>query len=145
MVVVINLDGVQAFGSPADMVSLGGQSSLDAELERIARLNGRAFAVRDSALCYYSDQGPFAVAGVPAIFPASGQLPVEGNKTIRERFTRSLERIHQASDGVQDDWDLTGAAQDAFMGLQLGYSVVHSNTKPEWNSDSTWTIVVRKR
>jgi Peptidase family M28/PA domain len=143
-VAVINLDGVQAFGSPADMVSLGGQSSLDAELERIVRLNGRVFAVRDSALYYYSDQAPFAVAGVPAIFPASGQLPVEGNKTIRERFTRSLERIHQPSDEVQDDWDLTGAAQDALMWLQLGYSVAQSNTKPEWNSDSIWRTI-RKR
>jgi hypothetical protein len=54
----INLDGVQAFGSPADMVSVGGQSSLDAELERIARLNGRVFAVLDSALYYQLRPSP---------------------------------------------------------------------------------------
>jgi Zn-dependent M28 family amino/carboxypeptidase len=128
-VAVINLDAIQAFGSPADMVSVGGQSSLDAELE---------------GLYYYSDQAPFAAAGVPAIFPASGQLPVESNKTIRERFTRSLLCIHQPCDEVQNDWDLTGAAQDAFMWLQLGYNVAQSNTKPEWNSDSIWRTF-RKR
>jgi hypothetical protein len=143
-VAVINLDAIQAFGRPADMVSLGGQSSLDEELGRIARSNGRTFAVPDSANYYNSDQAPFAIAGVPAIFPASGYLPMEGNKAIRERFAKSLTCIHQPCDEVQSDWDLTGAADDAFMWLQLGYSVAQSEKKPEWNSDSIWRTVRRR-
>ena len=142
-VAVINLDAIQVFGSPADMVSVGGQTSLDAELGRIARSNGRTFAVPDSAFYYNSDQAPFAIAGVPAIFPGSGYLPIEGNKAIRERYAKSLRCVHQPCDEVQNDWDLTGAAEDAFMWLQLGYTVAQSNAKPEWNSDSIWRTVRR--
>ena len=107
-VAVINLDGLQPFGRTSDLGSVGGQSSLDRDLGALAKSSGRDFAVTNSPLFYGSDQAPFAITGVPAIFVASGDTDLKGTTIIQEKLTEAGKCIHQPCDVPHDDWDLSG-------------------------------------
>ncbi|HEX8077141.1 MAG TPA: hypothetical protein VF511_04955, partial [Chthoniobacterales bacterium] len=39
---------------------------------------------------------------------------------------------HQPSDQVNPDWDLSGAAEDLGLLLEVGYEVANGNKFPEW-------------
>jgi hypothetical protein len=143
-IAVINLDALQPFGRTSDLESVGGQSSLDRDLGALAKAGGRVFAVTNSPLFYSSDQAPFAIAGVPAIFVASGDTDLKGTTMIQEKLAEAGKCIHQPCDVPHDDWDLTGSAEDTQLWFRLGYMVAQGSTEPGWNDDSLWKPVREK-
>jgi Zn-dependent M28 family amino/carboxypeptidase len=138
----INLDGGNVWGVTSDLISSGyGLSTLDEVLAGAAAANGRTFideAIDDGSLFFSSDQIEFAKAGIPAVFPFSGNnyvgKPAELGVT---RWTAYGERdYHQVSDEIRPDWDLSGAVEDARWLTIASYRVAEADARPQWKPGS---------
>jgi Zn-dependent M28 family amino/carboxypeptidase len=137
----INLDGGNAWGLTADLITTGfGMSTLDETLEDAARLQGRTFVrepIDDGSLYFSSDQIEFAKVGIPAAFPFSGYEYVGKPKDFgQSKWEAYSADYHQVTDHVKPDWDLTGAAEDAEWLLIAGHLVAESVRRPEWKAGS---------
>lgn len=138
----INLDGGNVWGLTSDLITTGyGLSTLDEALGEAARLQGRTFvneALDDGSLYFASDQVEFALAGIPAVFPFSGNTYVGKPKEFGEARWAAYSRkdYHKVTDEVQSDWNLSGAAEDARWLLIAGYNVADAGTRPEWKRGS---------
>ncbi len=115
----INIDGVNFWGKTSDVISIGmGQSSLDDLLVDVARSHGRTVgpdAEPEKGYYYRSDHFEFAKQGVPALDPDAGQKaigkPADYAQKKRDEYTEK--NYHKVSDEIKQDWDLSGAVEDA--------------------------------
>jgi Zn-dependent M28 family amino/carboxypeptidase len=138
----INLDVVNFWGRTSDIISIGmGQSTLDDLLVDLARAKGRTVgpdAEPEKGYYYRSDHFEFAKQGVPAIDPKGGRhcidRPADYAQKKQDDYTQR--NYHKVSDEVKADWDLSGAAEDARLMLELGYRVAEGDRFPEWKPDS---------
>jgi Zn-dependent M28 family amino/carboxypeptidase len=126
------------WGRTLDVINYGPTgTSLDSILAAVAETSGRAISPDPTPEERYferSDQYPFAMAGVPAIFPAPGTRYVGrpdgyGSAKLEEY---SKHDYHQASDEVRADWDLSGIAQEVRLLAQVGYEVAQWSGRPVW-------------
>jgi Zn-dependent M28 family amino/carboxypeptidase len=138
----INLDVINLWGRTSDMISIGmGQSALDDLLVNVARQRGRTVGPDDEpekGYYYRSDHFEFAKQGVPALDPKGGRKyldkPPDYGKKKQDEYTQK--DYHKVSDQVKPDWDLSGAAEDAKVILEVGYRVAQADRFPEWKPDS---------
>jgi Zn-dependent M28 family amino/carboxypeptidase len=137
-VAVINIDGINQWGRTKDMTVIGlGASQLDDYLREAATEQGRTLRPdpeSEKGYYYRSDHFNFARKGVPALYTDTG-IEFEGKDanfgtTKRDEYTSR--DYHRPSDEVKDDWDLTGAVDDARLMLAVGYRVANASTWPEW-------------
>jgi Zn-dependent M28 family amino/carboxypeptidase len=138
----INLDVTNLWGKTRDVISIGmGQSTLDDLLVEVAGAHGRSVgpdAEPEKGYYYRSDHFEFAKEGVPALDPKGGRQYIGkpddyAQKKINE-YTRN--DYHKVSDEVKPDWDLSGAAEDARLMLELGQRIDSRDGFPEWKPDS---------
>jgi Zn-dependent M28 family amino/carboxypeptidase len=138
----INLDVINLWGPTTDIISIGmGQTTLDDRLIAIAGAHGRTVAPdADPEKGYYfrSDHFEFAKQGVPAIDPKGGRQYVgkSGDFGKRKQEEYTAKDYHKPSDEVKPDWDLSGAAEDIKLLVELGYSVAQEPQYPEWKPSS---------
>jgi len=138
----INLDGGNAWGVTADLITTGyGLSTLDEFLAEAARQQGRKFineAIDNGGLYFASDQIEFAKVGIPACFPFSGSEYIGKPKDWGDKKWEAYSDndYHKVSDDVKPDWDLSGAAEDAKWLLITGYNVAEAQKPPEWKAGS---------
>ncbi len=134
----INLDAGNVWGRTKDVNNLGyGLTTLDDVLAETAKTQKRVFArepFADGAYFFLSDQIEFARAGIPAVFPGSGNnyigKPADfGDKKWGDYGEKDY---HQVSDEVKADWDMSGAVEDTQWLLQVGYRVAQAKRFPEW-------------
>jgi Zn-dependent M28 family amino/carboxypeptidase len=138
----INLDVINLWGRTSDVVSIGmGQSTLDDLLVEIARSRGRTVgpdAEPEKGYYYRSDHFEFAKQGVPALDPKAGRKylnkPADYAKQKQDEYTQK--DYHKVTDEVKPDWDLTGAADDLKLILEVGYRVAQGDRFPQWKPDS---------
>jgi Zn-dependent M28 family amino/carboxypeptidase len=138
----INLDVINLWGRTSDLVSIGmGQSTLDDLLVEVARSHGRTVgpdAEPEKGYYYRSDHFEFAKQGVPALDPKAGRKylnkPADYAKQKQDEYTQK--DYHKVSDEVKPDWDLTGAAEDLKIILEVGYRVAQADRFPQWKPDS---------
>jgi Zn-dependent M28 family amino/carboxypeptidase len=138
----INIDGVNFWGKTSDVISIGmGQSSLDDLLVDVARSHGRTVgpdAEPEKGYYYRSDHFEFAKQGVPALDPDAGQKalgkPADYAQKMRDEYTEK--NYHKVSDEIKQDWDLSGAVEDARLLLEVGDRVADADTIPHWKPDS---------
>jgi Zn-dependent M28 family amino/carboxypeptidase len=138
----INIDGVNFWGKTSDVISIGmGQSSLDDLLVDVARSHGRTVgpdAEPEKGYYYRSDHFEFAKQGVPALDPDAGQKaigkPADYAQKKRDEYTEK--NYHKVSDEIKQDWDLSGAVEDARLLLEVGDRVADADTIPHWKPDS---------
>jgi hypothetical protein len=134
----INIDGMNIWGRTRDVSVIGlGKSSLDQTIVELATAQGRTVkpdALSDRGFFYRSDQLSFARAGVPAAYFASGHdfigRPEGWGREQSEAWERT--HYHQPSDEVSDEWDLSGAVEDARLYFQLGVVVANAAHLPTW-------------
>jgi Zn-dependent M28 family amino/carboxypeptidase len=134
----INMDVMNLWGRTEDVTSVGyGNSTLDDVLTTLARARGRTVgpdAEPEKGMFYRSDHFEFAKLGVPALDPKAGTLyrgkPADYGIAKRAEYT--AKDYHKPSDEVKDDWDLSGAAEDAQLLLDVGRQVANTEAFPEW-------------
>ena len=134
----INVDGVNIWGRTRDVIAIGlGKSSLDDWIRALAAVQGRevvADPFPDRGSFYRSDQLSFARIGVPAAYLKPGtralDRPPGWAREQQDRFVAA--HYHQPSDELRDDWDLSGAVEDARILFWLGAKVASTPTLPAW-------------
>ena len=134
----INLDVINLWGPTSDLISIGmGNSTLDDLLVEIAKQHGRTVrpdADPEKGYYFRSDHFEFAKQGVPALDPKGGReyvgKPADFGQKKQDEYT--AKDYHKVSDQVKPDWDLSGAAEDARLLVELGYRVAQSDRYPEW-------------
>jgi Zn-dependent M28 family amino/carboxypeptidase len=114
-----------------------GKSSLDRIVESIADRQGRTVRpdqFPDRGHFYRSDQYSLAKVGVPAIYLDTGTdfvgRPEGWGRERIEEWERT--HYHQPSDEVRDDWDLSGAVEDARLLFHAGLRVARDPELPAW-------------
>jgi Zn-dependent M28 family amino/carboxypeptidase len=137
-VAVINVDTVNAWGRTKDLTVIGlGASQLDDYLRAAATEQGRVLRPdpeSEKGFYYRSDHFNFAKKGVPALYTDAG-VDYEGkdpNYGRQKRDEYTNRDYHSPSDEVKDDWDLTGAVEDARLLMAVGYRVANASQWPEW-------------
>jgi len=144
---VVNMDGVNVWGRTRDIVFVGkGSSTLDEIVEGAAREQGRTVKPDpepEKGFFYRSDHFNFAKQGVPAFYPNRGieyvGKPNGYGLELRAKYT--AEDYHKPSDQVKDNWDLSGAAEDAKLFLLVGYRVANDTGLPEWKPGAEFKAI----
>lgn len=134
----INMDGMNVHGRTRDIVMIGiGNSTLDEVVADAAREQGRTVKADpepEQGHFYRSDHFSFSKEGVPAFDPDPGidfiGRPEGWGLEMRRKYT--AENYHKPSDKIQNDWDMSGAVQDAQLYFLVGYRLANSDMMPEW-------------
>ena len=136
----INIDTVNPWGKTKDLEDLSnGNSMLDDMLAAAAKRNGREMKPNsqpEKGSFYRADQFEFSKVGVPALYTGGGKevigKPPDFGQQKKNEYVEHI--YHQVSDEVNPEWDLSGAAQDMQLLLEVGYQVANSDKFPEWKS-----------
>jgi Zn-dependent M28 family amino/carboxypeptidase len=134
----INIDSMNIWGRTRDLLMVGmGKSSVDDWVQAIAAMQGRRVepeASPDKGFFYRSDQFPLAKAGVPAAYFEAGKDVVDKPAGYGEARKKEIEEkdYHQPSDELRQDWDFSGAAEDARFFCYLGLKAANETAMPVW-------------
>jgi Zn-dependent M28 family amino/carboxypeptidase len=134
----VNIDGANQWGRTRDVVIIGdGNSTLDDLVREVAAMQGRTVTPdpeSEKGFYYRSDHFEFAKVGVPAVYPDTGTVyvgkPPEFARQKRDEYTKN--DYHQPSDEVKNDWDFSGAVDDANLLFLVGLRVAEGDRYPEW-------------
>ena len=138
----INIDGMNTWGRTRDVRQIGrGHSSLDRDLERAVRAQGRTLlpdANPERGMFYRSDHFEFLRAGVPALYMKAGDDYADhptgyGQQKVTEYIDRDY---HKPSDEVKEGWDLRGAAEDLGVLRDVGWGLANGGAWPRWSRSS---------
>jgi len=137
----INLDGFWPLGPLPDLVEFGaGNTTFDEIVQATAAaLHRRVIPDPMPNEHFYqrSDQWPFALAGIPAIFPSGWPAPHPENPSGRDLIQDYLANdYHKVSDEYHADWDLVGAVNDAEWMLEFGWRLAQSSAWAKWKPDA---------
>ena len=133
----INIDSMNVWGKARDIEDVSfGFSDLDDMLAAAAKRQGR-IAIPNSrpqkGNIYRADNFEFSKAGLPSLYVGKGEHLLsrpENAPTRSDEF--DLKDYHQVSDQVYPDWDLSGAARDVDLLLEVGVQVANADKFPEW-------------
>ena len=136
----INIDTVNPWGKTRDIEDISNSnSSLDDMLAAAAKRNGREMTPNsqpEKGGFYRADQFEFSKVGVPALYTGGGKevigKPPDFGQQKKNEYVAHI--YHQVSDQVNPEWDLSGAAQDMQLLLEVGYQVATGDKFPEWKS-----------
>jgi Zn-dependent M28 family amino/carboxypeptidase len=146
----INFDGLPIYGRTKDLTLIGaGKSNLDATIAALATKQGRIIKpdqFPDRGFFYRSDQFNLAKIGVPAAYFDEGTEIVGkpegwGKQKIEDFESKDY---HQPSDELRDDWDFSGAVEDARLGFWLGCVVANQPQLPAWNAGDEFEAARKK-
>lgn len=139
MAAVINIDGINILGPTKDVVVIGkGKSDMDKIVERISRWQDRVVVADqfpDRGYYYRSDQFSLAKIGVPGVYLSSGVHVIgKPDGWGKEQLRKWTENIyHQTSDEFREDWNLSGAVEDAQLMFFVGLQTANQPNLPAWN------------
>ena len=138
----LNKDGANVHGPMKDLTITGfGHSELDDLAATEAKKQDRYILPEqepEKGYFFRSDHFNFAKVGVPAFY-AGGRYDHRANgkeyaKQKAEEYTKA--NYHQPSDEYSDDWDLTGAVEDAQLYFNLGQRLANEKIYPQWKEGS---------
>ena len=135
---IMNIDGVNILGRTKDIVVIGnGKSDLDQTVQRIGRWQGRVVVpdqFPDQGYYYRSDQFSLAKVGVPGVYLGTGVhvigKPDGWGKAKMREWNENV--YHQVSDEYNEDWDLSGAVEDAKLMFHIGLQTANQPAMPAW-------------
>ncbi len=143
----LNIDNVGTYGRTRDLQVIGyGQSSLDDDLARILKREGRVLVPDqepEKGSYFRSDQFSFARMGVPGLFTRSG-IDVIGKPAgygQQQHDEYVAHRYHSPADRVYPDWDLRGAAEDMSDLYRVGLALASTTRWPQWRPDSEFRAI----
>lgn len=136
---VVNLDFMAPWGRTRDVISIGdGMSSLDTLLRNAAARQGRTMTpdpYPEQNFYTRSDHYAFAKAGIPGLFAGSGmdyigREPGWGKRRNDEYLAREY---HRVNDEFHEDWDMSGAVEDAAMLADVVQKLANDRAWPNWS------------
>lgn len=136
---VINIDGINILGRTKDIVVIGkGKSDMDKIVQRLGVWQNRVVVpdqFPDKGFYYRSDQFSLAKVGVPGVYLGTGVYVIGkpdgwGRQMMREWTEKTY---HQVSDEYRDEWDLSGAVEDAKLMFYIGMQAAIQENLPAWN------------
>lgn len=132
---VLNLEMLCPWGSSKSLSSVcKGHSSLDQLLEEATEKRGRTVVADpqpEKGYLYRSDHLPFMQAGVPAL-----ALFFSCMDYLEKRQLFIVEDYHKVTDKPKDDWNLSGAAEDVEIFLEIGCALLQTGYRATWNDMS---------
>jgi Zn-dependent M28 family amino/carboxypeptidase len=134
----INMDEANVWGRTKDVTIVGlGNSTLDDTAQQAASLQNRTLRPDpepEKGFFYRSDHFEFAKQGVPALYINSGVDYVGKPEGWGQQKHDDYDKTdyHKPSDQVKDNWDLSGAIEDAQLLFVVGYDVAQADKYPEW-------------
>jgi Zn-dependent M28 family amino/carboxypeptidase len=136
----INIDTINPWGKTRDLEDLSNNNStLDDMLAAATKRNGRVMKPNsqpEKGEFYRADHFEFSKLGVPSLYIGGGKevigKPAGFGQQKKDDYT--AHHYHQVSDEVNPEWDLSGAAQDMQLLLEVGYQVANGDKFPEWKS-----------
>ena len=148
----ITLDILNSGGPSRDVMLVGqGQNSLEATLKTAASARGRTVtpeALPERGLFYRADHFSLAKRGVPTLLLMAISGAPDLRKGGREAGKAWLDDYMKCYHQVCDEWrpglDLTGAADDVALALDVGRSVSRAGVWPVWSAGSEFRAVREK-
>jgi hypothetical protein len=131
---VLNVDGPTLMLFPVTGVrAQGGENSTLGQVAAAAA-NRLGLTISHVAVPTISDQGPFVLRGVPALWSLaaveSGQAEVDGPQLVRDWMSRTY---HTPKDDLNRTLDYGAAATMAQFNLLVGLQVAQDENRPHWN------------
>jgi len=146
----LNIDGINIWGRTRDVELTGlGKSSIDDVVVAAARAQGRTVKpdlFPDRGHFYRSDQFSFARAGVPSAYLGRG-LDFVGHDAGwgKERVEEYVNtRYHQASDQMDQSWNLDGAVDDVRLLVTIGLRLADATAMPVWKPGDEFEAARKK-
>jgi len=131
IVAALNMDIMSRAGASEEATVIGVDGSGLGDYARRAaarqQRSVRPHPSPESGYFFRSDHFSLVRAGVPALLFLNPGAP--DSEYVREHY-------HQPSDEYSEDWDLTGAAQDAELFFFLGRELAGSDNFPAWREGS---------
>jgi Zn-dependent M28 family amino/carboxypeptidase len=146
----LNMDGMNILGRTRDLTMIGyGKSNLDDWIKALAAMQGRHVEddqFPEKGFFYRSDQFSFAKVGVPAAHLDAGTdvigKPADWGKRMQQEFEDK--HYHQPSDELRDDWDFSGAVEDAQLLFYIGTKVANADPMPSWKPGDEFEATRKK-
>lgn len=132
---VLNVDGPTLMLFAVNGVQAQGGENSTLGLAAASAANRLGLKISQSAVPTISDQGPFVVRGVPALWalatPDTGQPGVDGPTLTREWMSRIY---HTPKDDLNRTLDFGAAVTMARFNLLVGLQVAQDEDRPRWNT-----------
>lgn len=138
----INMDGLSLWGKTHDIEDISfGNSDLDDMLAAATTRQGRVMnpnSQPEKGSFYRADNFEFSKVGLPSLYTAAGRdvigKPPGFGQQKKDEYV--AQHYHQPSDEVNPEWDLSGAADDLRLLMDVGYEVANGDKFPEWKPDN---------
>jgi Zn-dependent M28 family amino/carboxypeptidase len=136
----INMDGLSLWGKTRDIEDISfGNSDLDDLLAAATKGQGRVMnpnSQPEKGTFYRADNFEFSKVGLPSLYTGAGRdvigKPPGFGQQKKDEYV--AKHYHQPSDEVNAEWDLSGAAEDLRLLLEVGYRVANGEKFPEWKA-----------
>ncbi|MDO8861262.1 M28 family metallopeptidase [Haliea sp. E1-2-M8] len=136
-----NMDNIAAgnLGRTRDVAVVGyGNSELEDYLARAAEAQGRVVVQEpypEKGSYYRSDHFSLARVGIPALYLTNATDSIEHGKAWGDERLRdyTANHYHKPSDEYDPAWDLSGAAQEVMLLLQMGRELAANRDFPDWH------------
>ena len=133
-----NIDGINYAGKTKDIAIIGSGNSELEDMLKIEVDKQHRVIMPDSSpeKGYYfrSDHFNLAKKGVPAIYIKFGEDDIEGGvehgKQKSEDYRKN--RYHQPADEYNENWDMSGGAEDMNLFFYVGAELANNHEWPEW-------------
>src|SRR5947207_2021948 len=134
----INMDGLSLWGKTRDIEDISfGNSDLDDMLAAATTKQGRVMnpnSQPEKGTFYRADNFEFSKVGLPSLYTGAGRdvigKPPGFGQQKKDEYV--AKHYHQPSDEVNPEWDLSGAAEDLRLLLDVGYQAANADKFPEW-------------
>jgi Zn-dependent M28 family amino/carboxypeptidase len=134
----INMDGLSLWGKTRDIEDISfGNSDLDDMLAAATTKQGRLMnpnSQPEKGTFYRADNFEFSKVGLPSLYTGAGRdvigKPAGFGQQKKDEYV--AKHYHQPSDEVNPEWDLSGAADDLRLLLEVGYQTANADKFPEW-------------
>jgi Zn-dependent M28 family amino/carboxypeptidase len=136
----INMDGLSLWGKTRDIEDISfGNSDLDDLLAAATKRQDRVMnpnSQPEKGTFYRADNFEFSKVGLPSLYTGAGRdvvgKPPGFGQQKKDEYV--AKHYHQPSDEVNPEWDLSGAAEDLRLLLEVGYDVANGEKFPEWKA-----------
>ncbi len=129
-----NVDSPQSWGPTRDVAAIGlDMNDMGPVFEAVVRGHGLEPAGDPNPMAgsfYRSDQLSFAKAGIPALYLQAGRD--YARDLGFDAAAVQLERYHQVSDEMTEEWDLTGLERDLRVFFEVALRVANADAQPRW-------------
>jgi Zn-dependent M28 family amino/carboxypeptidase len=134
----INMDGLSLWGKTRDIEDISfGNSDLDDMLAAATTKQSRVMnpnSQPEKGTFYRADNFEFSKVGLPSLYTGAGRdvigKPPGFGQQKKDEYV--AKHYHQPSDEVNPEWDLSGAAEDLRLLLDVGFQVANADKFPEW-------------